>query len=101
MTPEERIRMLLEENAMLRQQLAGGNPYAEHAGPTSRGMPNEYGQTPEDYDAAMAERRMREEQAYMGGGLSDLKYRQRSAPPKNQYLRKVPAPRGPSPVGID
>lgn len=96
MNPEDRIRMLMEENARLRAQLQGRPSYDDYRDPV--GVPNAHGITPEQYlaDEAEAEalRRWQAEQSYMGHGMSDLMHRTPPAPkPPSQYMRKErPAP---------
>ena len=102
MTPEDRIRMLMEENARLRAQL-GQSPYADFAGGVSKSMPNAHGVTPEEYEAdeAAAEelQRWQAERSYMGGGISDAMHRRPPAP--TQYLRtETRRPSGRA-VGLD
>jgi hypothetical protein len=101
MTPEERIRMLMEENAMLRARVAGQSglqtmeyregmygdgPFLEH--PIGRGTP---GATlgREDYEPVAAPQYLAKE-------------RPRKAPPQTQYLRKEDRkPKKSRPVGLD
>jgi hypothetical protein len=71
MSPEDQIRMLREENAQLRAAMQGNR----YAGASPSQSPNGYGMTPDDLAAANEMSRWREEQAYMGGGMSDLMYR--------------------------
>lgn len=90
MNPEDQIRMLMEENARLRAQLANNNPYAR-AKPL--GSFNQYGQRPEDLRGAEEMRQWQDEQAYMGGGVSDGMYRvppsmRKKRPSLSPYLRK-------------
>jgi len=100
MSPEDRIRMLMEENARLRAQLQGRPSYDDYQDPV--GVPNAHGITPEQYlaDEAEAEalRRWQAEQSYMGHGMSDLVHR--TPPRPSQYMRperKKPS-QGPRPT---
>jgi|LakMenEpi03Aug12_release.lakeMendotaPanAssembly.Ray.scaffolds.fasta_scaffold188762_6 hypothetical protein len=92
MTPEERIRMLMEENAALRAQLQGRSPPGSYAG-----VPNPHGITPEMYQADMAEadalRQWQDQQSYMGGGMSDLMHR--TPPRPSQHMRKEDSRKSP------
>ncbi len=83
MNPEDRIRQLMEENAMLRSQLQGGSRYEDYQGPT--GIPNAHGVTPEEYRADMDEAEAAAAASYMGNGMSDLMYR--TPPRPSQYMR--------------
>lgn len=83
MTPEDRIRQLMEENAMLRAQLQGGSPYRDYQGPA--GIPNAYGVTPEEYRADMDEAEAAAAASYMGNGMSDLL--NRTPPRPSQHMR--------------
>jgi hypothetical protein len=83
MNPEDRIRMLMEENAMLRAQLQGRPRYDDYQGPAS--MPNSYGVTPEEYQADRDEAEAAAAASYMGNGMSDLM--DRTPPRSSQYMR--------------
>jgi hypothetical protein len=111
MNPEDRIRQLMEENAMLRAQLHRRPPYDDYQEPV--GVPNAHGITPEQYDAEMAEAaalsRWQAEQSYMGNGMSDLMHRMPPRPTKamrkeqpSPYFRKEQG-RSPNvpPMGIN
>lgn len=99
MNPEDRIRMLMEENAMLRAQLGRGNPYAE-AAPSPR-APLLDGFELEDMEAEL-DRRLSGEQPeravqqmpYKGGQgegpyIKKMPYKRGSGGNSSQYIRKL------------
>jgi hypothetical protein len=98
MSPEERIRMLLEENAMLRGQLDSqqrSQAYSQAQSPEYQAFAKERGQ------AAMAEEFQQLEDYQRNGyygGPRLMPYRN-SKP--NQYMKKERRPKKSGPVGLD
>ena len=104
MDPEDRIRMLMEENARLRAQIQGApNPYAGMVSPEDQAFQ-------QSQDEAMLRDELDRYREFVGGPMAGqyLTPPQKAQAPspyarkESQYLRKEKRPaRKPKPVGLD
>lgn len=92
MTPEDQIRMLMEENARLREQVAGPDKYSQFRADFPDGHPS--GMTPDEYAQTLETERQRH--ARDGGFMvapknyENMPYRPGTQGP-GPYLKKMPS----------